>query len=216
MKSSIVCLLLAAMSLPLFLTSCAKQPDPGPEEPPTRGERDRLMSELHATRKTLLDALAAASDDKLKAAPDEHHPSPSEAVEALIIRERNLLTSMGASSLGAASAPAEPDGLSPEERRARATAQEQKVHDAVDGCLAKIREHGSRVLPSPSNLDGANLTQGFRAARDANIVFVRETNYSLDRRVLKDDVCGEMNLATALMLEAALTDEIAGAVKAAK
>ncbi|MCZ2153834.1 MAG: hypothetical protein LC114_08035 [Bryobacterales bacterium] len=216
MRSSIAFLLLATTSFLLLFASCARKSAPAPEEPPSRGERDRLMSELHASRKTLLDALAAANESKLKEAPDEGHPSPSEAVEALIIRERNLLTLMGASSLSTEATPAEPAGLSAEERQARAAEQEQKVRSVIDGCLPKLREDGLRVLPNPSNLDSANLTQGFRAARDANIVFVRETNYSLDRRLLKDDVCGEINLATALMLESALTDEVAEMVKAAK
>lgn len=217
MKSCILCFSFATLSFLLLLSaSCAKEATPAPEEPPARGERDRLMSELHATRKILLDAIASVSDQKLKTPLGENQPSPSEAVEALIIRERNLLTAMGASTLGADSAADEPKELSREERQARGAEAAEKMRDVVDACVMKIGPDGFRVLPNPANLDGANLTQGFRATRDANIVFVRETNYSLRRRMVKDDTCGSMNLTTALMLQSALTIEVAKMVKAAK
>lgn len=217
MKSCILWFSFATLSfLFLLTTSCAKQTATAPEEPPARGERDRLMSELHATRKILLDAIASVSDVQLKTSPGENRPSPSEAAEALIIRERNLLTAMGASTLGAEPDAAEPKGLSREEQQARATEAAAKISAAVNGCVAKLGADGFRVLPNPASLDGANLTQGFRATRDANIVFVRETNYSLRRRMVKDDACGDMNLTTALMLQSALTNEVAEMVKAAK
>ncbi len=217
MKSFTLCFSFATLSLLiLLLSSCAKQAAPAPEEPPSRGERDRLMSELHATRKILLDAIASVSDEKLKTAAGENQPSPSEAVEALIIRERNLLTAMGASVLGTEPMEAEPKGLSREEMQKRAADAAAKIHSAVDACVEKIGIDGFRVLPSPAGLDGANLTQGFRATRDANIVFVRETNYSLQRRIVKDDKCGDMNLTTALMLQSALTGKVAEMVKAAR
>ena len=217
MKSCILCFSFATLSLLVLLSaSCAKQATVTPEEPPTRGERDRVMSELHATRKELLDAIASVSDEKLKAAPGENQPSPSEAVEALIIRERNLLTAMGASVLGTEAPEAEPKDLSREQLQARATEAAEKLRNTVDACVAKIGIDGFRVLPNPAGLDGANLTQGFRATRDANIVFVRETNYSLKRRMIKDDTCGDMNLTTALMLQSALTGKVVQMVKAAK
>lgn len=217
MKSSFLRFLIATLSFLLLLsTSCAKQETLAPEEPPSRGERDRVMSELHATRKVLLDAIAAVSDEKLKSATVENQPSPSEAVEALIIRERNLLTAMGASILGPEPAAAEAKDLSPKERQERAGETAAKIRNAVAVCVAKIGIDGFRVLPNPAGLDGANLTQGFRATRDANIAFVREMNYSLSRRIVKDDACGDMNLTTVLMLQSALTDRVAELVKAAK
>lgn len=216
MKSCILCFSFATLSLLLLLSaSCAKQAAVTPEEPPSRGERDRVMSELHATRKELLDAIASVSDEKLKTAVG-NQPSPSEAVEALIIRERNLLTAMGASVLGTGAPEEEPKNLSREQMQARATEAAEKLRNTVDACVAKIGIDGFRVLPNPAGLDGANLTQGFRATRDANIVFVRETNYSLKRRIVKDDTCGDMNLTTALMLQSALTGKVVQMVKAAK
>lgn len=216
MKSSILCFFSATLPLLLLLSaSCSKPAAPAPEEPPSRGERDRLMSELHATRKVLLDAIAAVSDEKLKTAAGENQPSPSEAVEALIIRERNLLTAMGGATLSTEPTPAEPKDLSPEQRQERARELAAKIANTVTACVDKIGIDGFRVLPNPAGLDGANLSQGFKATRDANIVFVRETNYSLDRRIVKDDACGDMNLATALMLQSALTDKAAELVKAA-
>lgn len=216
MKSCILCFSFATLSLLLLLSaSCAKQAALTPEEPPSRGERDRVMSELHATRKELLDAIASVSDEKLKTAIG-NQPSPSEAVEALIIRERNLLTAMGASVLGTEAPEAEPKDLSREQLQARAAEAAEKLRNTVEACVDKIGIDGFRVLPNPAGLDGANLTQGFRATRDANIVFARETNYSLKRRIIKDDTCGDMNLTTALMLQSALTGKVAAMVKAAK
>ena len=120
MKSCILCFSFATLSLLLLLSaSCAKQAAVTPEEPPSAGS-GTVMSELHATRKELLDAIASVSDEKLKTAVG-NQPSPSEAVEALIIRERNLLTAMGASVLGTG-APEEDRRIFPESRcRRRAT-----------------------------------------------------------------------------------------------
>jgi hypothetical protein len=208
---------LAALAGALLLTvSCAKQePAAAPEEPPARGERDRVMSELHGTRKLLVDAIGAVSDEKFKAPLGENLPSPSEAVEALVIRERNLLTAMGASEITKPAPEPAPAGLTREQRAAREAEQAKALAETLDACLAKIGQDGFRVIPNPAILDGPNLAQGFRAARDANIAFARETNYSFQRRTIKDAACGEMDLRTAMMLQAKLTDKVVGMVTGA-
>jgi hypothetical protein len=202
---------LAALAGALLLTvSCAKQePAAAPEEPPSRGERDRAMSELHGTRKLLLDAIDTASNEKFKGPLGENLPSPSEAVEALVIRERNLLTAMGASEITKPSPEPAPAGLTREQRAAREAEQAKALEETLNACLAKIGADGFRVMPNPAILDGPNLAQGFRAARDANIAFARETNHSFQRRTIKDAACGEMDLRTAMMLQAKLTEKVA-------
>ncbi|MDZ7637489.1 MAG: hypothetical protein U5J83_04460 [Bryobacterales bacterium] len=217
MKFSMIYFTSAALAMLFLLSvSCAKQEVPEAEAPPARGERDRVMSELHASRKLLLDATASIGEEKFKSPMGENRPSPSEAVEALIIRERNLLTAMGASTLGPETAEAEPEGLSREERQARAAEAARKIQSAVDGCVAKIGTDGFRVIPNPANLAAADLAQGFRAARDANLAFVRETDYNLRRRTVKDGACGDIDLMTAMMLQSALTTNVAEMVTAAK
>lgn len=204
----------AALAGALLLSvSCAKQePAATPEEPPARGERDRVMSELHGTRKLLLDAIDAVSDEKFKAPLGENLPSPSEAVEALVIRERNLLTAMGAATVTQPAPEPAPAGLTREQRDAREAEQAKAFAETLAACMAKIGPDGFRVIPNPAILDGPNLAQGFRAARDANIAFARETTYNLRRRTIKDAACGEMDLRTAMMLQASLTEKVAGMV----
>jgi hypothetical protein len=211
-------LLLFLLAGALLLTiSCAKQePAMAPEEPPTRGERDRVMSELHGTRKLLLDAIEAVSDERFKAPLGDNQPSPSEAVEALVIRERNLLTAMGAATVTKPAPEAAPEGLSREQREARDAAQAKAFQESLDACVAKIGPDGFRVMPNPAILDGPNLAQGFRAARDANIAFARETTYNFQRRTIKDAACGEIDLRTAMMLQAKLTEKVAEMVASAQ
>jgi hypothetical protein len=198
-----------AAAMLLFSLSCAKEVAMAPEPPPARGERDRIMSELHGTRKVLLDVLAKISDEKFKAKMGENQPSPSEAVEALIIRERNLLTAMGASTLNPAADPLDNGGLSAEERQKLAGENAKAMQAAIEGCIAKMEPGDFRVIPNPANLGVVDLTQGFRATRDANIAFARETNYNFRRRTIKDDKCGDMSLTTAMMLQSALTNRVA-------
>ena len=202
-------------ALMMLTVSCANQQQPAPETPAARGQRDRVMSELHAARKMLLDAMGTISDEKFKEKMGESQPSPSEAVEALIIRERNLLTAMSSSELDSAVSPLENESLGKEERQRLAQESGEAMRTLIEGCVAKIGPSDFKVVPNPANLGKADLEQGFKVARDANIAFARESSYSFLRRSINDDTCGRMNLQTAMMLQAELTKKVAEMVAGA-
>ena len=175
----------------------------------------QVMSELQGTRKLLLDAIDAISDEKLKEKMGENQPSPSEAIEALIMRERNLLTKMSSAELDPAADPLDDERLAQEERQRLSEERTQAMNSAIEGCVAKTGPADFHVMPNPANLGKGDLTQGFRVARDAIIAFARESSYSFSRRSISDEKCGKMNLQTAMMLEAALTAKMADMVKGA-
>lgn len=136
----------------------------------TRGERDYAMSQLHATRKMLLDAIADLSPAQWKFKPAPGHRSIAECVEHVILAEdfvferaRRLLDS-----------PAQPDrkpSLEDEAvyRQAADPAREPALRDA------SLEPRGRFALPEPA-------AQAFRERRDRTIAYIASTEDPLRSR----------------------------------
>ena len=167
---------LTTFAVMILSFSCASPEQPVSETAASRGQRDRVMSELHATRKQLLDALDTISEEKFKTKMGENQPSPSEAVEALIIRERKLLTAMSSAELDPTVKPANEEAMSREERQRVAQENAQAMQTFIQGCAEKMGPEEFRVVPNPANLGQADLAQGFKVARDDMIAFARGRN----------------------------------------
>lgn len=198
---------LLVVCLAFLASSCATPEAPQPETPPSRGQRDRVMSELHGSRKLLLDALAAVSEEKLAAAGAAGAPSGAEKVAALLEWERDLLAKMQASQVNAPAPAPEPQGLSREERQKRAEEQAAALRARIAACTENYPETAWK--PAAGAAAKEALEQAFKDARDATITYARETEHNFARRQIEFPKCGQMDLTTAMMLHAELTARLA-------
>lgn len=199
---------LAIAGLALFSAGCATTEAPQPEPPPAKGQRDRVMSELHGSRKLLTDAMAAVSADAFGAAGPADAPSAATKVEALVALERALQAAMQNSVAGADPHPLEQEGLSREERQQRNEEFAATMRTKIAACLEKYPDtawKGSGNSSAPK----ADLERNFREVRDATITYARETQHNFLRREIEFPQCGSMELMTAMMAQAELTAKMA-------
>lgn len=214
MKIAILCLSTIILASLAFLTgSCAAPPPaPEPETPPSRGQRDRVMSELHGSRKLLTDVLAVISEEKLAAPGAEGLPSLAEQVAALVEWERTLLANMQASQVSAAAPQPEPTGLSREERQKRNEEQAAAMRARLAGCMENYPATAWKPTAT-AQLSKAALEQSFREARDATITYARETTHNFARRQVEVPKCAPMDLTDAMMFQAEMTAKLAEALR---
>ncbi|MCW5965410.1 MAG: hypothetical protein KIT83_15345 [Bryobacterales bacterium] len=209
MKIALLCLsTLFVAGLAMVSVSCAKPEDPQPEPPPTRGQRDRAMSELHGSRKLFTDAMAAMGADAFVAPGENGAPSPAAKVEALVQLERTLQVAMQNSTVGPAAHPMEQqEGLSREERQKRNEEAAASMRTVIAACLDKYPD--SAWAPSgDAAKPKADLEATFREARDATIAYARETEHNFLRRQVEFPNCGTIDLMTAMMAQAELTAKV--------
>ncbi len=136
--------------------------------PVSQGERDRLLSYFHATRKQILDAVEGLSDAqwKFKPAPDKW--SVAEVVEHLTLTEPFLFGF--ANSFLAHPAPKPADTK---------LTTEQLVANMND--RSKPAQAPGELRPMGKWQPGAELTNEFRARRDAMVKWLNETKEPLTR-----------------------------------
>ncbi len=214
MKIVLLCLSsLVFAGLALMSTGCGKAavPEQAVEPPPARGHRDRVMSELHGTRKQLTDALTTMSAEAFAAAGKDSAASPAAKVATLIQVEKALQASMQGSAPGAMPHPMEDsEGLSREERLKRNEEFASAIQSAAAGCLEKYPESAWTLGSGTAKADAETE---FRAVRDATIAYARETPHNLLRRTVEFPNCGPMNLMTAMMTQAELTAKLAESLR---
>ena len=134
----------------------------------TKGERERAMSELHASRKMLIDAVSGLSRTQLnwKSAPDRW--SIAEVTEHLALTE-DFLFSLYKQTVASPADPAKMSAVKDEDfiKSIRSRAEKAKAPEAA--------------TPKKTFADTAAALAAFKERRDARIIFV-ETTQDADLR----------------------------------
>ncbi|MCU0227997.1 MAG: DinB family protein [Bryobacterales bacterium] len=206
---------LALAGLALFSSGCGapKPPETAVEPPPVRGHRDRVMSELHGTRKQLTDALTAMSAEAFVAPGKEASPSAAARLATLVRVEKALLEAMQGSKPGTAAHPMEEsEGLSREERQKRYEEFTASMQSSAAACLERYPE-SAWAAGSADAKPKADAEAEFRTVRDATIAYARETPHNFLRRTVEFPGCASMNLMTAMMTQAELTGKLVERLK---
>lgn len=133
-------------------------------EPLTQGERDRALSELYASRKRFLDAIAELSDAQWKFKADPAKWSIAECAEHITISEDfifGVVTKLMKS-------PADPS------RREQTKGKDEVVLRAVVDRSQKIQAP-EPIVPANRWPDRQVLIDHFKQSRDATLDYVRST-----------------------------------------
>ncbi len=140
----------------------------------TPGERQRAMSELHASRKLLLDAMANLSEAQMKWKPAADRWSLAQLADHLALTEDHMLSLYRK----AASSPADP---------ARKSAQKDEE------VLASVRDRKQKmkapevIEPKEGYANSTKRLADFRTKRDQTIALVEATqDQDLRHKILPD------------------------------
>lgn len=149
----------------------------------SQGERDYAVSALHGTRKLFLDTLAPLSEAQMKWKPAPNVWSVAEVAEHIAVSE-DFLPAIVTKMLAA---PATPE-------KKKANPRE------TDYMLIKVLPQRDQKAQAPEPLkpsgkypDKTALIKAFRAARDRNIAYVRETSDDLRVHFSPHPVFGELD-----------------------
>lgn len=136
----------------------------------SRGERDYAMSQLHATRKMLLDAVTELSPAQWTFKPGGDRRSIAEWVEHVLLAEDYVLERVRRLSAG----PAQPDRKPAWEDDAVYRRAADPTHEPALGG-ASLEPRGRIALPEEA-------AQAFRQRRDRTIAYVATTEDPLRSR----------------------------------
>ncbi len=166
-------------------------------EPLSRGERDRAMSHLHASRKQFLDALAGLSEAqwKFKAGPDRW--SIAEVAEHIGVSEDTLFGMVTGKLLKSAPAPAE--------KLAETKDKDELVMKAVPNREQRFQAP-EMLRPTGRWAGRVELSRDFRAARDGTIAYVEKTGDELRKYVMDHPVLKALDAYQWILLIAAHTE----------
>lgn len=135
-----------------------------PAQTLSQGERDRAMSELHATRKAFVDLVSAASPEQLNFKPAPAVWSVMEIAEHIAMTEP-FLAKLASSGLGK---PADPAKL------AQTKGKDQAVLTTIADRTQKAQAP-PMLVPKASFKSRDALIAAFKQSRDANIAYLRDT-----------------------------------------
>lgn len=162
-------------------------------EPLTRGERDRAMSELRATRKRFLDAIDGLSGLQWKFKPAPEVWSIAEIADHIVVSEGELFDMIQKKIL---TSPAKPDA--------------KKVNDEQ---VLKVMPDRSQKRKAPDFLAPAGkwATQSaaaseFKRLRDAHIAYADKTQDDLRAHFGEHSAVGELDAYQWLLVIAAHTE----------
>ena len=165
-------------------------------EPLSRGERDRAMSELHATRKRFLDSIAGLSQAQwnFKSAPQVW--SIAQIADHVVVSEGALFDVIQKKLL---TSPAQPG------KRGSTKAKDEQV--------LRVMPDRSQKRKAPDYLEPAGkwVTQDaavseFRKLRDAHIAYVDQTQDDLRAHFTENRVMGEIDAYQWMLLISAHTE----------
>ncbi len=149
----------------------------------TQSERDRAMSELHATRKAFLDSVSELSDAQWRFTPGPGRWSAAQIAEHVTASEDRMFELATKKVLASPAAPAE--------RRPGQARDEQVLKQVIDR---------SERYQAPASLQPANryptresLAALFRKSRDRTIAYVRTTGDPLRAHVAPHPVLGDLD-----------------------
>jgi hypothetical protein len=177
-------------------------------EPLTQGERDFAMSNMHATRKLFLDAVAGLTPEQwtFKPAPDRW--SIAECAEHIALSE-DLMSGAAKATL---KSPAESEKAV---RGDAAREGDQKLLDAVVDRSHKAQAP-EPLRPSNKFKGPAEAVQHFRAARDANIDWIEKTNDDLRAHFAKGPTGQPLDAYRWILLMSAHTERHTNQIKEVK
>ncbi len=138
--------------------------------PLSRGERDRAMSHLHASRKMFLDAVSDLTDAQWRFKPGPGRWSIAEVAEHIALSEDALFQLVTAKIL---KAPPAPEKITPE--------QKQKDEAVIGTTLDRSRKAQAADFLQPKGTWPTRdaLIEHFKQSRDRTIAFVRDTGEDL-------------------------------------
>jgi uncharacterized damage-inducible protein DinB len=135
----------------------------------TQGERNRAMSELHATRKRLLDALAGLSPAQWNFKPAAERWSVAECAEHIAVTEDADFDLVTKQILQTPAAP---------ERQVEVQGKDEWVLKVMADRSSK-REAGEALRPRGRWRDAESLMAHFKQSRDRLIAYVESTQDDL-------------------------------------
>ncbi len=135
-------------------------------EPLTRGERDRAMSELHATRKLFLDAIAGLSPAQWNFKPAPEVWSIAEVAEHIALSEPAMMDW----AKGTLARPTEPG--------AKATRKDEEVLNLFADRSQKAKAPAA-LVPARKFANAEAVAADFRQRRAATIAYVDQTQDDL-------------------------------------
>ena len=155
---------------------------PASAGPLTGSERNRALSELHATRKLLLDAISGLSEAQLRHRPAPDRWSVAEIADHIILTEDLYWRGMQRRVAG----PPNP------EKRAEIKLQDEEVVPAMADRTSK-RTAVEANTPAGEEIDLAALSPRWKQARDRLIGYVTTTNDDLRSRVWPHRAYGQLD-----------------------
>jgi len=161
----------------------------------TQGERDRALSELHATRKEFLDAVSGLSEAQWNFKPAPNRWSVAECAEHLTLAEEMLFNVVTQKIMHT---PAEPRRAS--EVRGKDELVLSRIPDRTHKAEAPSSVRPAHRWPTP----GATV-QEFKTRRDRTLAYVRTTNDDLRDHFLSHPAVGLLDGYQWILLIAAHT-----------
>ncbi len=140
------------------------------------------MSELHATRKALIDLVSAASPAQLRFKPAPDVWSIAEIAEHIVLSE-SLIPKMAATALASATDP---------EMVKQAAGKDQSILTQVPVRDQKFKAPEA-LIPTKSYPNSKTLLAAFKLARDANITYLRETRDPLRAHAAQHPALGPID-----------------------
>jgi hypothetical protein len=147
-----------------FVLACLTVPVVLAAAPLTQGERDRAMSELHATRKLFLDSIAGLSGEQWNFKPGPNRWSVAEVAEHIAVSEQSLFEFVTGKVMKTPPVPTSPEARAQDERLLKA------LVDRSDRATAP-----PLLRPSARWNSQQALLADFTKDRDRTIAFVETT-----------------------------------------
>ncbi len=165
-------------------------------EPLTRGERDRALSEFHATRKRFLDAIAGLSNAQwnFKPAPDAW--SIAQIADHVVVSEGELFDVIQKKIM---TSPAQPA------KRGSTKAKDEQVLKVMPDRSQK-RKAPDFLAPVGKWPSQSAAAAEFRKRRDANIHYIDTTQDDLRAHFAEHRVVGEIDAYQWLLVISAHTE----------
>lgn len=148
-----------------------------------QGERDYALSALHATRKQVIDVVSGLSEAQLHWKPAPNAWSVLEIAEHVEMLEDSLPKMVAA----ALKAPATPD-----KKKADPRQMDYAIMKNVPVRDKKLQAPES-IRPKDTYKTGAALLKAFRASRDRNLTYVRETKDDLRDHFAPNPALGDLD-----------------------
>jgi uncharacterized damage-inducible protein DinB len=171
-------------------------PAAGIAAPVSQGDRNRAMSELHATRKQFLDAIEGLSPAQWKFKPSADAWSVAEVAEHIAVSEDEIF---GLITKKIVASPPDPA------KRALVKGKDEQVLKEVPdrGTKAKAPEF---LVPKGRWADAQALAAHFKESRDRTIEYVKTTKDELRDRFAPHPAMKDLDAYQWIMLMAAHTN----------